>query len=282
MEQTNRTDWNFENSLTTPTDRDLNNKWRPDQGAKQLLNEQVTDAMDKLNVTQLFPIVERTYCDFPVSGQHIGLFSFTPAKGATPNDEGFYGFAKLRGNYNTQLEADEQAEKIIRKSGTCHQIFHTSVGRPFPLTVLSKYSEDVSNVDIQKECAKAVSVERKEQRDKEKDEETTIRKREEALLAETQTEADPYDEYITLKTKKAQLTWTYLEHQKKISEIKDILIKTKIDITSLDNENPNFEKDYFDKYMDARKKAGIEDTEDSSKTNFIQYMVEDVKLDFEN
>jgi hypothetical protein len=281
MEQNSRPDWLHENSLTSPEDRDLNNKWRPDQGAKDLSNSEVDSAIDNLSYKQLYPIIERTYCDFPVGGQQIGLFSFTPAKGASPNKEGFYGFAKLRGNFNTQFEADEQAEKIIRNSGTCHQIFHTSVGRPFPLTVSSKYSEDIDSVDIQKESARAISKERKEQRDKEKDEETTIRKREEALLEDTKTDDDPYDEYITLKTKKAQLTWTYLEHQKKIEEIKGILIKTKNELDEYDVSHPGFKGDYFQKYMDARKAAGMEDTEESSQNNFIKYMVEDVKLDFE-
>ena len=30
--------------------------------------------------------------------QRIGLLSFVPAKGATPNSKGIYGFAKMRGN----------------------------------------------------------------------------------------------------------------------------------------------------------------------------------------
>ena len=36
--------------------------------------------------------------------QNIGLISFVPAKGATPNDNGVFGFAKLRGNFSTNID----------------------------------------------------------------------------------------------------------------------------------------------------------------------------------
>ena len=37
---------------------------------------------------------------------------------------------------------------------------------------------------------------------------------------------DPYEEYITARVKQAQLIWTYKEHQKKMAEIKELIIKT--------------------------------------------------------
>ena len=45
--------------------------------------------------TEKFPRVDRTYADPPPLMQTIGLL-FTPAKGATPNENGVFGFIKLR------------------------------------------------------------------------------------------------------------------------------------------------------------------------------------------
>ena len=106
-------EWTKENSLTSPEDRDKENKWRPDQTSVQLSEEEVNEAMTELNNTKFiekFPKLDRTYQDPQVPMQNIGLISFVPAKGATPNQNGVYGFAKMRGNYCTNAEADQRAE----------------------------------------------------------------------------------------------------------------------------------------------------------------------------
>ena len=103
-------EWEKEHSLTAPEDRDRENKWRPEQGAADLTEEEVTNAisaLDNTDFTTKFPRVDRTYADPPISLQTVGLISFTPAKGATPNENGVFGFAKLRGNYASELEAQQ-------------------------------------------------------------------------------------------------------------------------------------------------------------------------------
>ena len=37
---------------------------------------------------------------------------------------------------------------------------------------------------------------------------------------------------------------------------------------------------YYDKYMEAREKAGIKESKMDAEDNFIKYMVEDVDLGF--
>ena len=136
----NHPEWEKENSLTSPEDRDIQNKWRPEQGAENLTEEEVSNAMFELNnkdFTDKFPRVDRTYADPPPPMQTIGLVSFTPAKGAKPNENGIYGFAKLRGNYPNTEEAEQRAEFLIRNVDSYHQIYHTYVGRPFPITASS-------------------------------------------------------------------------------------------------------------------------------------------------
>ena len=107
-----------------------------------------------------------------------------------------------------------------------------------------------------------------------------ITEREEALIAESKQDpedVDPYDEYITLKVKKAQLSWTYLEHKKKMAEILPIVAKTRERLSEMDEQDPEFQKKYYEKYMSARKEAGLSD--DVSGENFIQFLVDDVELE---
>jgi hypothetical protein len=273
-----------ENSLTAPEDRDLINKWKPEQSAPVLNENEVDLAMKALNntaFTDKFPRVDRTYADPHLPLQTIGLISFTPAKGATPNENGVFGFAKLRGNYGTPIEANQRAEFLIRNVDSYHQIYHTYVGRPFPITCSSKYSAETDEIDIRKETTMAVSQNVKDKKAEEQKTVAEIKQREEALLESSKNEvSDPYEEYITLRVKSSQLQWTYLEHQKKLEEIKNIIIKTRKEIATLDNEYPDFQNNYYEKYMKARRDAGIKETDEESKNNFMKFLVEDADLGF--
>lgn len=277
-------EWEKESSLTTPSDRDRENRWLPEQGAAPLTDNEVKDAMDGLNnvaFTRKFPRVDRTYADPPPNLQQIGLISFVPAKGATPNESGVFGFAKLRGNYATEIEANQRAEFIIRNCDSYHQIYHTYVGRPFPITFSSKYSAETDEVDIRKETTKAISSSIKDKKMEEQKTVDDIKEREEKLIEESKQDpddVDPYEEYITLRVKKAQLTWTYLEHIKKMDEVKGILLKTRARIEEMDGENSEFNDKYYEKYMKARRETGLSETADESQDNFMKFLVEDVEL----
>ena len=160
-------EWEKENSLTAPLDRDRVNKWKPESGAPVLTNSQTEEAMKVLNNTDFtdkFPMVDRTYADPTLPMQIVGLISFTPAKGATPNENGVFGFAKLRGNFASEIEATQRAEFLIRNVDSYHQVYHTYVGRPFPITTSSKYSAETDEIDIRKETTKSVSHNIKEKR----------------------------------------------------------------------------------------------------------------------
>ncbi len=284
QKQDNHPEWDKESSLTTPSDRDRENRWLPEQGAPALDDGEVKEAMNSLNnvsFTRKFPRVDRTYADPPPNLQQIGLLSFVPAKGATPNSSGVFGFAKLRGNYATEIEANQRAEFIIRNVDSYHQIYHTYVGRPFPITYSSEYSAETDEVDIRKETTKAISSSIK---DKKLDEQRTvddIKEREEKLIEESKQDpddVDPYEEYITLRVKKAQLTWTYLEHIKKMEEVKGILLKTRVRIEEMDGQDPEFSEKYYEKYMKARRDSGLNENAAESQDNFMKFLVEDVEL----
>ena len=291
MESNNHPEWTKESSLTSPEDRNLDKKWRPEQGAPSLTEDQVDKAMAELNNTSFiekFPRVDRTYQDPAVPMQNFGLISFVPAKGATPNDNGVFGFAKLRGNYATLTEADQRAEYLIRNADSYHQIYHTYVGRPFPITFSSKYSAETNEIDIRRETTESISTSVKSKKDEEMKVVQEIKDKEEKLLEESkkareddgirEIEVDPYENYITLKVKKAQLTWTFKEHLNKMNEVRDLIIKSRDELESLDKEHPDFQEKYFEKYMEARKTAGLDEKGEDIQDNFMKYMIEDFKI----
>jgi hypothetical protein len=292
--KTEHTEWSKEHSLTSPDDRDKTKRWRPEQGVRELTNTEVTSAMDELNntlFTDKFPRADKVYADPAIQLQNIGLISFTPAKGAVPNEKGIYGFAKLRGNYSTQVEADQRAEYLIRNADSYHQIYHTYVGRPFPITFSSQYSADTTEIDIRKEMTGSISSNIKKMKEADKKDIDDIKNRQEKLLNESKvaqtdngsgepSEQDPYEDYITQNVKRAQLSWLFSEHLQKLNDVRDIILKTRDKIKKYDIEHPEFSDNYFDKYMEARKQSGIsmDKTNDNNSNNFLRFMVEDIKL----
>ena len=276
-------EWERENTLTTPADRDPTKTFRGDQSSPALTEDQVNmaiKALDNTSFVDKFPKIERRYADPVIQLQQIGLISWVPAKGAKPNEQGVYGFAKLRGNFGTELEASEKAESLIRNVDSYHQIYHTYVGRPFPLTNNPKYVSDTTEVDIRKGTTESISNNIKNKKDEEQRITDEIKDREEMLLKDTtKKEADdPYELYTTLRVKKAQISWTYLETKKKLDEMKDIIIKTRGEIDELDAKSDDYKKTYYEKYMEARRQSGLSDKQ--HEDNFIKFMVEDADLGF--
>lgn len=273
-----------ESSLTAPEDRDIENKWKPDQSIPPLTNEETQNALNELSDTTFvkkFPNVDRTFADPQIGMQNYSLFSFIPAKGATPNENGIFGFAKIRGTYQNDFEASQRAEFLIRNVDSYHKIYTVFTGRPFPLTESSKYSSEVSEVDIKKDMVKNISHSIKDKKDEELKEIREIQQREKNLVEESKREeVDPYDEYITQRVKKAQLTFTYLEHQKKMAEVKSLIVKTRNVLNEMDETHPTFKDSYYEKYMQARKDAGITEDIKEAQDNFIKFLVEDAELDF--
>ncbi len=272
----------IENSLTAPSDRDPDRTYKPNQGQRQLSETEVENAVEALddnNYVKTFLRVERRYADPVDPMQRIGLISFVPAKGATPNDKGIFGFAKLRGNYPTDTEASERAEFIIRTTDSYHKIFHAYVGRPFPLTTSSDFSGETQEIDIRKSMSESISASIKASKKDEQQIAREIESREKELLEESKKEEqDPIDHYTTLRVKKAQITWTYLETEKKLQEMKDIIIKTRDEIAVMEAEDESYAKNYYKKYCDAREGAGLDNS--NNQDTFMKFLVEDHKFDW--
>jgi hypothetical protein len=280
--QSQHPEWKKENTLTTPEDRDPNTRLKLEQNSPALTEQQVQTAMTALNntsFTERFPEVERRFADPAIDLQKIGLISFVPAKGAKANEQGIYGFAKLRGNFASEAEANERAERLIRDVDSYHQIYHTYVGRPFPLTVSSDFSKEVARIDLKKETVSAIENDVKQKREKEQREIEEIKQRERELLEDVKkTEENRDDHYTTLQVKKAQLTWTYSETEKKLQQMCGLIAKARHEIEELDKVYPELKTTYFQKYMDARKQAGLSSSKAEQDQSFMKYLVEDLKL----
>ena len=271
-----------ESTLTSPSDRNKEVKFQLQTSAPPLTDEQTKEAMLALNndsFVKNYPEVERRLADPPVDLQMIGLISFVPAKGATPNSDGIYGFAKLRGNFATNEEASARAEHLIRNVDSYHQIYHTYVGRPFPLTTGSDFSKEVNRIDIRKAAVESIAEDVRKKREKEQKDIEEIQQRQQELLEDVKKpQEDPMDRYTTLKVKKAQLTWTYAETEKKLQQMATLIAKARKEIEDLDRQDPSFSQTYHDKYMDARKKSGLSvDTQQTEQT-FMRYLVEDFHI----
>lgn len=271
-----------ESSLTAPEDRDLSeeNKFSFDEAPVLTESETKLACKDLVNNNlKHYPVLERRYQDPAIDLQHIGLISFIPAKGAKPNEKGIYGFAKLRGNYATKLEADNRAEFLIKNCDSYHAIYHTFVGRPFPLTNSSDYSAEINRVDLKQEIKQAQAEEVKKAREKEQKEISEVEEKEKELLEDVKREEEPTDDrYTTLRVKKAQLTWTYAETEKKMKQMCGLIAKARREIEELDEKHPELREVYYNKFVEARKRAGLSTKPDDTDQSFIRYMVEDLVI----
>ena len=264
-------------TLTTPEDR-VGQKIPIDSLSPPLTVEQTKEAVSELYVPS-FPHIERKYADPVIPMQAYGLISFVPAKGATPNENGIFGFAKLRGNYPTPEECQLHSEELIRNHDSYHKIYTVYTGRPFPITTSSDFSREVSEVNLNEEVKKSYADDIKKKREKEEKDMKQIQEREKNLLEDVKKEEDPEELYTTLQVKRANLIWTYVETQKKMAQMKESILKTRKEITEMDEKDSSYREMYFKRYQDARTKAGL--SNEQHQNNFVKFMCEDIKLDFD-
>jgi hypothetical protein len=275
-------EWQRENSLTSPLDRNPEVKFKLD-GNIPLTEQETALATSELHDSvyiSKYPQLEKRYVDPPVQGQQFCLISFVPSKTATPDSQGVYGFVKVRGSYSDIEDADKRAEELIRYTDSYHKIYTAFVGRPFPLTLSSDYSEKVNSIDIKKKVIETVSEDVKKKRMEEQKEIQEIQEREKALLEDVKKapEENKEDYYTTLMTKKAQLSWLYLETEKKLVDMRGNICKTRHELKELDALDTTFREKYYDKYMNARRQAGLSTDKDSVDCGFMKFLVEDAVI----
>ena len=261
-------------SLVSPSDKQAN---RIPRTSMVFSDEEVSILNEKLNKDIRELQVDKYYADPNIYGQNICLVSFIPSSDAKPDKDGIYGMMKVRGVYATDEEANERAEFIIRNIDSYHEIFHANVGRPFPVTESNDFANTVKSIDIRKKTTELISEDILNKKREEKEEMMGIQEREKKLLDESEKaqkgeKMDVFDEYITMNVKRAQLLWTYKETMDKINQMKGSYEEAVNRIKELDDEHPEYKDQYKEKYMEARRQAGIPDEQNS----FVEYMALDI------
>lgn len=293
-------DFKSECSLTAPEDRSSNSdlRWKP-QSLEEMtvLTDESTDKAVKVLVDNSFrrnfPSLDRVYTDplnknqLSLALQKIALVSFVPAKGVVPNEKGIFGYAKIRGVFETDIEAESRSRELIKYFDSYNKIYFAPMFRPFPVTCESTYSGDISEVEMKKGITNSVSEDVKQKKLDEEKEVKEMHDRQKKLMEESKRAEegsaviDPFEEYIQNQVKRSNLIWTYKEHQQKMEDIKSVLTSTRKLLEDMDKEYPDFNEKYYDKYMDARKQAGFVENPDRDKLSFMHYLLNDVRLDFE-
>jgi len=270
-----------QSSLTSPADRVPNPENVSYNLGVTLTEADVKQAMAEQNVnvfTRRFSKVEKFYADPVIHGQVYSLVSFVPSRGATPDKDGVFGMLKVRGTFATEDEAMLRAEYLVRNVDSYHSIYHTYVGRPFPLAATNKYISDTVEIDIKKKVTEETSAQIRQKRDAERQTIKEIEEKEKELLsdvAKKPEEIDPVDTYTELRVKKAQLSWTYLETLKKMNEMKANIIKARQELVQMDADHPECREEYMTRYKEARKKSGLPETDES----FMKYLGDDLEAD---
>jgi gas vesicle protein len=271
-------------SLTAPWDR--TQKPNPlDSQYPPLTEPEFIQAFEELRVDltgKKFRSIDRRYKDPFIPRQLVSLFSFIPSRGARPDSKGVYGYAKIRGTYETITESAEREADLIKNHDSYHKIYTVYTGAPFPITLSSKFSEEINEVELHKNISQEISHDVKQKREAEKKEIETIQQRAKNLQEDTNFEAiDDLENYTTLRNKKAQLIWHYLEIQKKLVETRVLMKKAFKQVVDEDLAHPDFKNQFYEKFVEARVKAGIKD--EKLEGSFMAYLVEDRihELDFD-
>jgi hypothetical protein len=262
----------------------------PNPHASPLTETETKEAMNDKFHTQLndkYKSVIRTYTDPPVPYQRYALFTFIPIKDATPNAQGVYGFAKIRGSYDTEKEATEQAELLIKSVDSANSIFLAPVGKPFPVSIDSKFVKEVTEVELKTEMTKTLSEDMKVKKKDDMQTQKEIFDRAQKMVEDSKQmeegsyEEDPLEMYCGLHQTRANLIWTYKDYQRRQNEIKEALPRVRDRLAKLDKEHPEFVDLYYDRYMNARKVAGFKYDPEKDATTFMKYLQMDTILDFE-
>jgi gas vesicle protein len=173
-------------------------------------------------------------------------------------------------------------QDIIKNHDSYHKIYTVYTGAPFPVTLSSKFSEEINEVELHKNISEEISHDVKQKREAEKKEIEVIQQRAKNLQEDTVNESiDDLENYTTLRNKKAQLIWHYLEIQKKLLETRGLIQKVFKQVYQEDILHPEFTDQFYNKFIEARVKAGIKD--ENLEGSFMAYLVEDriKELDFD-
>lgn len=268
-------------SLTSPADTlvDLppgneTRKKRDKKNRRMVLSESELDqALDHL--IKEYPPVEKRWHDPELPGQVFCSVSFTPAQGSKPDQDGLYGLLKVRGTFRSEEERDSRAEMIINDVDSYHAITHGYVGQPLPLTHDDddRYALDVTNLALKKKVQEVMGADMIERKEKERRDMDEAKARAKQMEKKQDTVAqaleDSAEKYTALRVKRSNLIFATYEMLKQLKKYKDTLIQTIHVIEKMDQDYPQFQNEFMDRYNSAAAKVGI-----ATKTNpVVKFLV---------
>lgn len=222
-----------------------------------------------INLT--FPRTRKQRTDPEVPNQRIALVSFIPSNGATPDKDGCFGVAKIRGSFGNVDEADEHAQNLIRNFDSYSAIDFVPVGKDFPLMKdNAAYVTETREVDLRNVIDKTTKdfVEKKRQEEKKEIDEIQERQKKLSEAPSNPENPDDIEYYIQLRVKKATALMRQEEATKVMGQCKKINEKTNSILTDIEEKHPEFAEEYLEKYQTALKESGI----DVAQNPLIKYM----------
>lgn len=222
----------------------------------------------------------REKLDPQLAKQSVALISFTASPGATPNEHGIFGTAKIRGAFSSEAKATKWAETLIRDHDSTNHIFQVPVGAPFPITESLKYSAAVDEVRLTQHTNQIL---KEQDLEKARDEERQAKEmvdRERKLLEENDDilsgnyHENPLDVLTTLHVKKANLLYTKMKTEEKMEkEIAPAIERVFADIAKLNSEYPELKEKYVENYKRAQQDVGINPDMSEDAQEFVKLLV---------
>jgi len=268
--------------ITTPKEN-LLRKGEP-QCIKEITNDPMRDPLPReeavaahKELTQYkfvnlqFPRTRKLRTDPDLPNQKIALISFIPSTGATPDSDGCFGVAKIRGCFSNVEEADDWSQNLIRNYDSYSAIDFVHVGKDFPIMAdNTAYVTETREVDIRKVIDKTTKeyVERKRHEEKKEIEDIQERQKKLSEAPKEVENKDDIEYYIQLRVKKASALMRQDEAAKVMGQCKKVNEKTNAILSEIEEKHPEFASQYLEKYESALKDSGI----DAAQNPLIKYM----------
>lgn len=216
--------------------------------------------------------INRKFVDPGETGQpRFALFSYVPSAGSRPDEDGTYGVFKIRGAYDTVPEATNRCEQLIRNIDSNRSIFICRVGVPYPI-VAEGFALDVKKFDVEQKVEQCLADDDDEKRAHTERVKRELEERKAKLLDDVDDKkpTDAKSEYITKRLKLAQLQEHLCKLRAEVTKCRKEKRATIAFLRARQTEDESHEREYFERYMEARREAHI--PEDTDGTGFMPYM----------
>lgn len=206
-----------------------------------------------------FPRTRKVRVDPELNHQRFALISFVPSSGATPDADGCFGVAKVRGVFPNIEEADEWANNLIRNYDSYAEIDFVPVGKEFPIMADNMvYVKETREVDVRKILDKTTKEYLDKKREQEKQQIEEIKKRQKELQELPQEEdKESLDYYIKLRVKRATSLMRKDEARNVMNQCNHVIDATGVELNEVEEKHPEYAKQYLEQYETALKETGI-------------------------